>query len=196
MTGETSRDDRGTGGGMTRSMPLSRSIGIALAQASGALSGADVPHAVGGSVLLHALGIPVEPRDVDILTAPRWRAEVAAALDWERLPPPPPSNFLASAWIDRFQAEGVVVEVMADMTVLTGEHRFTVPVGGGRSFTVDGVDVPLGDPVAWLVVYRVIRPERAEALAGVLDSADIVRADALSGSALTPGSMPTFPLSP
>lgn len=158
-------------------MNLPPAIAVALAGASQALTSARVPHAVGGSVLLHAMGVEIVPGDVDILASVHCRRAVSDALTWRRLGGPKPSEFVRSTWIDRYQAPGAVVEVIGDMTVQVGEHRLLVPIGGEESISVNSVDVPLGDPAAWLAVYRVIRPERAEALAAVLRDAGTAPAD-------------------
>lgn len=125
----------------------------------------DLDWAIGGSTLLHRLGIETEPRDLDLVTSIDHFAGVTAVLGRELSPVAVDRHpHYVSRGFSRFvSTDGVTVEVMADIAVRgeTGIVRWHFDPA--RVEWVDGL--PWMQPVDWLHLYRLFdRPARVAQL--------------------------------
>lgn len=126
------------------------------------LRAAEIPFLLGGSGLLHALGLDVPVRDVDLVLREQDRAALeAAAGEWLVGVSTEPGPVMRSAWIARLDVGGVEVECLGGLA-MAGVGR--LPFRGAGSWRVGEAEVPLADPAVWWRVYRAYKPERAKLL--------------------------------
>ena len=121
-----------------------------------------IPFLLGGSALLDALGLDVEVRDVDLMLRPEDRAAFEAACgEWLTGVTTEPGPVLTSAWKATLDVDGVEVEGLGGLGV-TGGPAAPFRAGGSRRY--GSVEVALCDPVVWLELYRVYKPDKAALL--------------------------------
>ena len=119
------------------------------------LRAADVPFLLGGSGLLHALGIDVPVRDIDLMLRAEDRARFeAAAGEWLVGVTTDPGPVLTSVWKATLQVAGAEVEGLGGLG-FAGGPRLPFRAGG------EWRGVPLAAPEIWWAAYRAYRPERA-----------------------------------
>jgi hypothetical protein len=122
------------------------------------LRAADVPFLLGGSGLLHALGIDVPVRDIDLMLRPEDRARFeAAACDWLLGATTEPGAVLTSAWKATLDVEGAEVEGLGGLGFAGGPE---LPFRAGGTWR----GVPLAAPEVWWAAYRAYNPDRAALL--------------------------------
>jgi hypothetical protein len=133
----------------------------------------DAPVLLGGSGLLHALGLPGTVGDIDLVARPSDRGAVEA-LPWWAETTTEPTELMRSAWKARLDVGGVEVDVIGGLAWRAGERTVTMP------FRAEGEweGVALAPAAHWLLLYEAYKPERARALAPLIAPAD--RADALA----------------
>jgi hypothetical protein len=132
------------------------------------LQGAGVPVLLGGSALLHALGLDVRVGDLDLVARARDRdALEAAAGGWWRAIATEPTPLLRSAWKASLAVGGVHVDVLGDLawTLADGGPAVTMPFRAEGTWRCGEAEVPLAPAAHWLLLYERYRPDRAAALA-------------------------------
>ena len=128
-----------------------------------------VPFGLCGSAMLSLLGLEVEVGDLDLAVSGEAEAELALA-PWPRLAPEAASPLFGSDWLKRFDVDGTTLECIGSLRVLLGGRFVDVPFEGGPVTTVAGRQITLVRPEVWYHVYRVYRPERADALGTLIGS--------------------------
>ena len=117
-----------------------------------------VPFLLGGSGLLHALGLDVPVRDLDLMLRAEDRARFeAAAGDWLVSVTTEPGTVLTSAWKATLDVDGVEVEGLGGLGFAGGPE---LPFRAGGTWR----GVPLAAPEVWWAAYRAYKPERAALL--------------------------------
>ncbi|HEX4923623.1 MAG TPA: hypothetical protein VFV50_06035 [Bdellovibrionales bacterium] len=120
--------------------------------------------ALGGSGLLHALGLTDSVGDWDLTTDAPWsRVERAlAGLNFEKREPT--AEFASEFWC-KIEASGASIDLMGSFAIRDGSrvHRVkTIVTGEWRG-------IPLGSPREWLAVYELLgRDGKAGTLAAYL----------------------------
>ncbi|MFM2398286.1 MAG: hypothetical protein RL341_443 [Pseudomonadota bacterium] len=127
--------------------------------------------AIGGSVLLHRLGLEAAPRDLDIVTTDQDFAPLCAQLaqHLQRIERTPHPRYISQHFARFVSPQNVSVDVMASIAVrgAQGEHTWafdpaTIEQQGG---------LPWMRAADWLVLYRLFdRPVRVAQLAQYLGS--------------------------
>ena len=132
-----------------------------------------VPVLLGGSGLLHALGLDVRVGDIDLVARAEDRAAVEA-LSWWRGTTTAPTELMRSAWKATLDVDGVEVDVIGGLAWLEGDRVVQM------QFRAEGEweGVALAPAAHWLLFYERYKPERALQLAPLV--ADDVRAAALA----------------
>jgi hypothetical protein len=132
----------------------------------------DVPVLLGGSGLLHALGLDVRVGDIDLVARPGDRAAVEA-LPWWQATTTEPTPLMRSAWKAALDVDGVAVDVIGGLAWAQGDRVVEMP------FRAEGEweGVPLAPAAHWLVLYERYKPDRAAQLAPLVTPA--AREDAL-----------------
>jgi hypothetical protein len=123
-----------------------------------------VPFLLGGSGLLHALGLDVPVRDIDLMlrAGDRVRFEAAAG-DWLVATTTEPGPVLTSAWKATLDVGGVEVEGLGGLGFAGGPE---LPFRSGGSWH----GAPLAAPEIWWAAYRAYKPERAVLLEPLVDA--------------------------
>jgi hypothetical protein len=130
------------------------------------LHAAGLEFLLGGSALLHHLGLDVPVRDVDLMLHPGDRAAFEAAVgDWLVSVTTEPGEIMRSAWVATLDVGGVEVEGLGGLA-MAGHGE--LPFRAAGTARVGETDVPLADPAIWLTVYRAYKPERARLLEPLL----------------------------
>jgi hypothetical protein len=123
--------------------------------------------AIGGSTLLHHLGVEPEPFDLDIVvsTAHFEAAQNKLIALFGDGVQPQHANY-QSAHFSRFSVtDGTQVDIMAGIAVLQGSERVTWAFEPTTTVIEDGL--PWMRAQDWLVLYTLFdRPERVAQLAG------------------------------
>lgn len=132
----------------------------------------DIPWGIGGSVLLHHLGLEPAPSDLDVVTTvdafPVVRDRLAGVLAVRA--PKPHRNYLSAGFVRLADEQGVVVEVMAGIAVVDGGIRRAWEFRPGTVERVDGL--PWMSAQDWLALYRLFdRPARVALLQRYLQRA-------------------------
>ncbi|WP_418667790.1 hypothetical protein [Allofournierella sp.] len=135
------------------------------------LNAAHVTWAVGASLLLYLKGKAPGFHDIDLLVAeadlPRAGAELAAL---GALQPPHPNPGFKTRHFLEFVVQGVDVDVMAGLVVVSGgsDHAFPLEPGDVQDWAeVDGVTVPLHSLAQWRTLYQLMgRPEKVRMIDG------------------------------
>jgi len=118
----------------------------------------DLPFLLGGSGLLHALGIDVGVRDIDLMLRAQDRERFeAAAGDWLVAVTTAPGPVLTSAWKATLDVHGGEVEGLGGLGFAGGP---VLPFRAGGEWR----GVPLAAPEIWWAAYRAYKPERAALL--------------------------------
>jgi hypothetical protein len=118
----------------------------------------DVPFLLGGSGLLHALGIDVPVRDIDLMLRGEDRDRFEAAVDeWLVTVTTDPGPVLTSAWKATLDVLGGEVEGLGGLGFAGGP---VLPFRAGGEWR----GVPLGAPEIWWAAYRAYKPDRAALL--------------------------------
>jgi hypothetical protein len=126
------------------------------------LHAAGVPFLLGGSALLDALGLDVEPRDLDLMLRPQDRAAFeAACAPWLVSVTTEPGAVLTSEWKATLDVDGVEVEGLGGLGVAGGPPA---PFRAAGSRRYGAAEVPLCAPEIWVELYRAYKPERARLL--------------------------------
>jgi hypothetical protein len=135
------------------------------------LQGAGVPFLLGGSALLHALGVDVRVGDLDLVARAEDRAALReAAGAWWRTLTTEPTHLLRSPWKAELEVGGVDVDVLGGLawTAWEGGPVVAMPFRGEGTWRCGRAEVALAPAAHWLLLYERYRPERAAQLAGVL----------------------------
>ena len=131
-----------------------------------------IPFLLGGSGLLHALGLAVIVRDVDMVVPASERERVEAALapgDWWRGLDTAPQGIFRSPWKAALEVGGVDVDVIGGLAYATEAERVVeMPFRPAGTWRCGSAEVPLAPPEHWLLLYERYRPERAAGLARVV----------------------------
>jgi hypothetical protein len=159
---------------------VSPAVAAALEAVALRLGEAGVPYLLGGSALLHALGLDVEVRDLDLVARPadRARLEAAAGDRWRRTSTEPTALF-SSPWKAELEVGGVPVDVLGGLawTLEDGEVA-TMPFRAEGMWRCGRAAVPLAPAAPWLLLYERYRPERAARLAPLVTPAARAAAEA------------------
>jgi hypothetical protein len=144
------------------------------------LHGAGIPFLLGGSGLLHALGLDVTVRDLDLVLRPHDRERLqAAARDWWRAVTDERTPLWRSAWKAELEVDGVTVDALGGLAwVADGGRVARMPFRAQGTWRCGAAEVPLASPAHWLLLYERYRPERAAQLAPLVPAAE--RAAALA----------------
>ena len=144
----------------------------ALDAVAGRLREHGVPFLLGGSGLLHALGLDVPVRDIDLMLRAKDRGRFeAAAGGWLVGVTTDPGPVLTSAWKATLEVDGAEVEGLGGLGFAGGPVLPFRAAGTWRG-------VPLCAPEIWWAAYRAYKPDRAtlleplvppEARAGILE---------------------------
>jgi hypothetical protein len=137
------------------------------------LQAAGVEFLLGGSGLLHALGLGVAVRDIDlVLRAEDLDRLRAAAGDWWLSVDTSHTELFRSAWKASLDVDGVEVEALGGLAWADGERVVEMPFRVAGTWRCGSAEVPLSDPQAWLALYERYKPERAAQLAAALRGAE------------------------
>jgi hypothetical protein len=118
----------------------------------------DVPFLLGGSGLLHALGIDVPVRDIDLMLRAEDRGRFeAAAGGWLVTVTTDPGPVLTSVWKATLDVLGGEVEGLGGLGFAGGP---VLPFRAGGEWR----GVPLAAPEIWWAAYRAYKPDRAALL--------------------------------
>jgi hypothetical protein len=128
----------------------------------------DVPVLLGGSGLLHALGLDVEVGDIDLVARPEDRTAIEG-LPWWLRTSTEPAGIMRSAWKASLDVDGVDVEVIGGLAWLDGGRVVHMPFRAEGSWR----GVPLAPAGHWLALYERYKPERAALLRRLGVSADV-----------------------
>jgi hypothetical protein len=137
---------------------------------------------LGGSALLHALGVEVAVGDIDLVLRPGDRAAVEA-LPWWRATTTEPTELMRSAWKATLDVDGVAVDAIGGLAWREGERVVAMPFRAAGTWRCGAVDVPLAPAAHWLLLYERYKPERARQLAPLVGAGG--RLAALSELGLT-----------
>jgi len=130
------------------------------------LQGAGVPFLLGGSGLLHALGLDVTVRDIDLVARPEDRERVrAAAGEWWRGVDTSHTELFRSAWKAQLDVGGVDVEVLGGLAWAEGDSVREMPFRAAGTWRCGAAEIPLSDPASWRALYERYKPDRAALLA-------------------------------
>ena len=153
---------------------LSPRVAAALEAVALRLQAADIPFLLGGSGLLHALGVDVIVRDLDLVLRPHDRERLrAAAGDWWRGVTDEVTPLWRSAWKAELAVDGVAVEALGGLAwVAVGGRVARMPFRAHGTWRCGAAEVPLASPAHWLLLYERYRPERAAQLAPLVPAAE------------------------
>jgi hypothetical protein len=144
--------------------------GRALKQLTTLLVDEGIPFQVGGSALLHALGLVERVGDLDVVFRSEDRDRVGAALraatgvvpvfDVRQEP-----GFV-SGWRAKHDFRGVELDMTASIALEYPDGFVArLPFREGPGWDFEGTPIPLAPLTDWLLVYRYHDPERARLLA-------------------------------
>jgi hypothetical protein len=141
---------------------------------------------LGGSGLLHALGLGVTVGDIDLVLRREDRARLeAAAGEWWRGTTTAPTELMRSAWKADLDVAGVAVDAIGGMAwrAAPGGPVVGMPFRAEGTWRCGTVEVPLAPAAHWLLLYESYKPERARQLAPLVS--EHKRAAALAELGLT-----------
>jgi hypothetical protein len=145
------------------------------------LQAARVPFLLGGSALLHALGLDVAVRDLDLVARPQDRdALEAAAAEWLVATTTERTPLWRSPWKAELAVGASEVEVLGGLawTLADGGRTVAMPFRAEGTWRCGAAEVPLAPAAHWLLLYERYRPERAAALAPLVTPAARAAAEA------------------
>jgi hypothetical protein len=123
---------------------------------------------LGGSGLLHALGLVDRVRDLDVVFRAEQMEEVGSLVrDHTGLPPSFEAKQEAgfvSGFRGRHMWDGVELDMTAGIALDYGDRVLRLPFESGGETTIQGEKVPLAPLAHWLLIYRFHNPERAQLL--------------------------------
>lgn len=135
-----------------------------------------IPYLLGGSALLHALGLPGEVGDIDLMLREQDRARFeAATTPWWRATTTEPAGRLRGAWKATLDVNGEEVEGLGGFALGIGDTTVALPWRGAGTWRCGGADVPLAAPELWWAVYLVHMSEKARALEAIVGPSERVR---------------------
>jgi hypothetical protein len=141
------------------------------------LEAAGVEFLLGGSALLHALGLDVAVRDIDLVLRSGDRERLqAVAGEWWRSASTDTTPYFRSAWKATLDVDGVEVDGLGGLAWVRGGRVVEMPFRAAGEWRCGAAAVPLAPPEHWLVLYEGYRPERAAALAPVVGAEGRARA--------------------
>jgi hypothetical protein len=151
------------------SRPVDAPTRNALVEVTRLLDHAGIPFQVGGSALLHALGLVDQVGDLDLVFRSRDREDLSTTL--ERATGAPPEFDVvqepgfASAWRARHAYLGTDLDMTGGIALrYPGGFVARLPFTKGTTWDLDGVAVPLAPLSDWLLVYRYHNPQRGRVL--------------------------------
>jgi hypothetical protein len=136
----------------------------ALEAVAARLTADGVPFLLGGSGLLHALGLDVPVRDIDLVVRPDARAAVEA-LPWWVTTTVEPTELMRSAWKATLDVDDVEVDAIGGLAWVADGRVATMPFRAEGTWRCGAVDVPLAPAAHWLLLYERYKPDRARLLA-------------------------------
>jgi hypothetical protein len=160
---------------------VSPELAAALEAVAVRLQAAGVPFLLGGSALLHALGLDVAVRDLDLLARGQDRAALeAAAGDWLVATTTEQTALWRSPWKAELSVGGAEVEVLGGLawTLADDGPVATMPFRAEGTWRCGAAEVALAPAAPWLLLYERYRPERAAALAPLVPPAARAAAEA------------------
>jgi len=129
------------------------------------LGDARVEFLLGGSALLHALGLPVAVRDIDlVLRAEDREAFEDATAEWWRGTTTEPTPLFRSVWKAELDVGGVEVDGLGGLAWVADGHVIEMPFRVAGRWRCGAADVPLAAPEDWLALYDAYKPEHAALL--------------------------------
>lgn len=113
------------------------------------LSEHGIAHALGGSGLMHALGIDVTVNDWDITTEAPEKDVIAALADFD-ITRTPPSRQFPSGYLLRIELATGSADIIGDFAIFANDMITPVPT------IITGMwqGIPLGDPIVWARAYE------------------------------------------
>jgi hypothetical protein len=141
------------------------------------LRDAGVDFLLGGSGLLHALGLPVTVRDLDLVVRPgdRERFEAAAG-EWWRGTSTATTDYFRTAWRATLDVGGVEVEGLGGPAWVIDGRVVEMPFRAAGEWSTGSVTVALAPPEHWLLLYEGYKPARARELARIVSAQQRSRA--------------------
>ena len=128
-----------------------------------------VPFLLGGSALLHAVGLDVPVGDLDLMARGEDRAALeSAAAPWWRATTTTPTPLFRSPWKAELDVHGVAVDVIGGLAYRAGGRTVRVPFREEGRWRCGAAEVPLAPAAHWLLLYEAYKPERAARLAAAL----------------------------
>jgi hypothetical protein len=141
----------------------------ALESLAGRLAGLGVPFLLGGSGLLHALGLDVAVGDLDLVLRASDRAAVEG-LPWWVSTTTEPTELMRSPWKAALDVDGVEVDAIGGLAWLAepGGRVVEMPFRAEGAWRCGGAEIPLAPAAHWLLLYERYKPERARLLAALV----------------------------
>jgi hypothetical protein len=144
---------------------VSPAVAAALEAVALRLQAADIPFLLGGSALLHALGLPVEVRDVDLVLRPEDHDRLRdAAGDWWRGSTTETTPLFRSSWKATLDVGGVDVDALGGLAWADRDRIARMPFRAEGTWRRGAAEVALAPAGAWLLLYERHRPDRAALL--------------------------------
>jgi hypothetical protein len=146
---------------------VSPAVAAALEAVALRLGEAGIPFLLGGSALLHALGVPVAVGDLDLVLRPEDHDRLReAAGAWWRGSTTETTELFRSPWKATLGVDGVEVDALGGLAwAADGGRVARMPFRAHGTWRCGRVDIPLSSAAAWLALYERYRPDRAAALA-------------------------------
>jgi hypothetical protein len=130
---------------------------------------AGIPFLLGGSALLHALGIPVEVGDVDLVLRPEDHDRLReAAGGWWRGSTTETTELFRSPWKATLEVGGVEVDGLGGLAWADGDRIARMPLRAEGTWRCGAAEIALAPAGAWLLLYERHRPDRAALLSSHL----------------------------
>jgi hypothetical protein len=145
----------------------------ALVRLAMALHDAGVPFQLGGSGLLHVLGLVDRVGDLDLVFPSEARPALGEVLtrltrsipEFDAVQEP---GFV-SDWRCRHDLDGQALDLSGGVAMVVDGRVVRLPFRPGALWDLGGVPIPLAPPEQWLLVYRVHGSNRAVLLAALVD---------------------------
>ena len=129
---------------------------------------ADITFQVGGSALLHALGLVESVRDLDIVfptdAADALGAYLTSATGVQPSFDSAQEPGFVSDWRCRHPFGAVELDLTGGVALQIDGSKVPVPFTPGGTWFLEGIEVPLAPPEHWLLIYRQHRSARAKLL--------------------------------